>query len=414
MHSLFLVAFLSLGLMAEPEGPLGLSPVVLVPGLSGSVIKAKLQDTHPAHWSCKTNSDWFTAWLSVEQLVPYQKDCLMHTLNLQYINGTYRGAAGVTLNASVDFGGVGGIAYLDPDALGTRQLPYYAQMIDMLIKDLGYKIGHDLHGAPYDWRLAADSHELPGAYFDQLKALIEQTMARNGGRRAHIVSHSLGGPTAAAFLLAQGDAWCSRFISSYIPIAGVWAGSAAMAQSLVSGFDFGIPFVPHDYVRPVQRNASSGIFLLPSIDAWADVPIVSDIRRNYSAADWPALFEDLGLDQTAAVYSALTNKSLIPATRQPPAVRMHVIYSSGIATPERIVYDGRFVPGFDRAPVHVVNGDGDDVVNVRSSEYARRWQDDSRVPSIDFHHLKNVSHIGLVSHAEVFRIIRSVLSSPVL
>lgn len=55
-----------------------------------------------------------------------------------------------------DFGGLDGIAALDPDlksASGT-----YDKLIEELQK-AGYQAGEDLYGAPYDFRLAADGLE---------------------------------------------------------------------------------------------------------------------------------------------------------------------------------------------------------------------------------------------------------------
>ena len=97
-------------------------------------------------------------------------------------------APGVTLNTNVDFGGVGGVQYLDPSVTLTG---YWDKMIETLQKS-GYTIGVNLHGAPYDWRLAPDGHAAPGQYYDKLKALIESSVTNNG-RKAVIVTHSLGG-----------------------------------------------------------------------------------------------------------------------------------------------------------------------------------------------------------------------------
>ena len=64
----------------------------------------------------------------------------------------YENQTGVDIRA-YDFGGLGGVAALDPDlasASGT-----YDKLIDGLEK-AGYQAGQDLFGAPYDFRLAAD------------------------------------------------------------------------------------------------------------------------------------------------------------------------------------------------------------------------------------------------------------------
>lgn len=65
----------------------------------------------------------------------------------------YSNKAGVTIDGSVDWGGVGGLEFLD------RRLHvggYFAAIIKHLVSTLGYKIGTSLRGAPFDWRLAPD------------------------------------------------------------------------------------------------------------------------------------------------------------------------------------------------------------------------------------------------------------------
>jgi hypothetical protein len=183
-----------------------LPPVVLVPGLGGSVVKVKLHDAAEPHvWCAHSSHDWFVQWLSLTELLPLQKDCTLARLALAYnrTSGAFTNAAGVEIDSNVDFGGVGGVKYVDP-AIPSVQ-PYFAALIDNLTSTLGYTVGQDLHGAGYDWRLGPLGHTqaaAPGGFFEKLRALIEGTVANNTAK-AHIVTHSLGGPTTLAFLHAQ-------------------------------------------------------------------------------------------------------------------------------------------------------------------------------------------------------------------
>lgn len=140
----------------------------------------------------------------------------------------------------------------------------------------------------YDWRLGADGLAQPdpttreNGYYDKLSSLIETSFEKNGRKKVHIISHSLGGPGALvnctsfrkfellhlllkvvlAFLNMKGASWQAKFIQSFIPLSGPFAGSTVMTKSLVSGDTFGIPLVPADYLRPVQCSASSGTWLM--------------------------------------------------------------------------------------------------------------------------------------------------------
>jgi len=143
----------------------GLQPVVMVPGLGGSVIRAKLDGAYAPHFWCSSSSDWFNTWLNLAQLVPEQKDCLLSRMDLKYdsVTGEFSNAKGVLLDSNVDFGGSGGVAYVDPDIHSLQ--PYFGPMIDNLTATYGYTVGKDLHGAGYDWRLGPLGHSqqtLPG------------------------------------------------------------------------------------------------------------------------------------------------------------------------------------------------------------------------------------------------------------
>ena len=53
----------------------------LVPGIGGSQIEAKLSKNASSHYWCyKKYENWFTVWLSIEELLPWSRDCWMDNL----------------------------------------------------------------------------------------------------------------------------------------------------------------------------------------------------------------------------------------------------------------------------------------------------------------------------------------------
>ena len=63
---------------------------------------------------------------------------------------TPQDAEGVTLDTNVDWGGVGGVASLDPSL--PKETGYFLPLITYLESLGGYTRGQNLHGIPYDWR----------------------------------------------------------------------------------------------------------------------------------------------------------------------------------------------------------------------------------------------------------------------
>ena len=218
------------------------SPIILVPGLAGSVFEASLHKYKGPHsWCSGSTKKPFVTWLALTQLVPKQKDCLMDRLALHFdaATGTYSNTTGVSLNTNVDFGGTGGIGWLDP-SLHISGSAYYQPMIDFLVGlGVGYKVGTNLHGAPYDWRLGPDGHSAAGQYYDKLRSLVENTYSANGNTTVTIVTHSLGGPTVLGFLRRQPAEWKARHVRAFAPISAPFGGTSSMCLAMVSGDNFG-------------------------------------------------------------------------------------------------------------------------------------------------------------------------------
>jgi lysophospholipase-3 len=126
----------------------------------------------------------------------------------RFDRNAYVSPEGVTLDTNVDFGDVGGLAYLDPD-VELDQLSYFHTLIDLLVKELKYVTGTDLHGAPYDWRMAPDGL---GSYFEKLRKLIEKTWSANRNQEVILISHSMGGPILQSFLNSMSVEWKKKHI----------------------------------------------------------------------------------------------------------------------------------------------------------------------------------------------------------
>lgn len=408
--------------MSAPDHPSTsptLSPVILVPGLVGSVIRGRrtVHTQGGVLWCLR--AEWSRLWLEPSLLLPSSKGCLLRALELHFnvSSGTYSDTPGVQIDPYVDWGGVGGVAYLDPGLGPLASLTgYFSALVEALIAR-GFTPGTNLHGAPYDWRLAPDAHMAPGGYYDRLRLLIQTSVNRSAGRRAWIVAHSLGCPTISAFLSIQSDAWLWANIEGLVALAGVWAGGASMAMAMVSGDNFGLPLVPLDYVRLVQRMSASGAWMLPAFSAFGDsVPLVRTPGRNYTAspASLLGMLRDLGLDQPAAMYDQLRRRRLSLDDLPPPRVRTAVLAGVGLRTERSFEYARPFSRGFGDPPDGVEYGDGDGSVNAESARVPQeRWPADG-THNYTFRYLQGVSHFGIVREEAVLLEVLELMNVPKL
>jgi len=393
--------------LSAPDCVHGEAPIVMVPGLAGSVIKGSLSNASPPYWYCPTDLDEGVLWVNIDEILPIEKDCLLWMMKPHFnaTDGTYYDTEGVTLETNVDFGGVDGITYVDPD-VPFSESSYLANMV-AFFEARGYRRGRDLHGAPYDWRMAADGHLAPGKFFEKLQTLIEKTVATNGAK-ASIVTHSLGGPTSLAFMNTRPAGWVDAHVANLVTIAAPWAGSVAIVHSLISGDSFGIPLVPSDYLKEVQATSASGVFLLPTTGAFGSRVLVSAGGTNYTAAELPQLMADLELAQDGAIWNNLQRLRLSAEHLSPPPVRTLVITSKGVDTADEYVYERRLGASFDDTPERVVYGDGDGTVNRASL----RWGQDGGWPSTlnySFYEVEGVAHFDMAKDESVLAAVASFL-----
>jgi lysophospholipase-3 len=234
-----------------------LDPIILVPGLSGTALEAKLEGVQGPHWICRSNCDWYRAWISFSELVPEVVDCWFHTLDVLYDekNNTYSNNKGVSMRP-IDWGGVKGVDYLDRIfGYPVWFSAYFAPLIAAL-EGAGYVTGQNLRAAPYDWRLPNHHDD----FVPKLKALIEETYYSNGNSAVHLLCHSMGNLRLLDFLDDQDKAWKDKFVTSWIAVSAPWSGSPKAIRTLISGdnydFKFGsVPIINQIKIRDLARQA---------------------------------------------------------------------------------------------------------------------------------------------------------------
>lgn len=366
-----------------------LNPVVLFPGLGGSALDAQAHKEHAPSWYCWKNFDWVRLWFAVEELLV--QPCWMDNLAVYYNSSGYFNTYGVDI-VPADFGGITGVAYLDyifgfPNPLTS----IYSSIIKSL-EEIGYKAGVNLHGAPFDWRYPATYAEKIG-YFQLVKELIQNTSAANGNLPVHIVTHSMGGPTALYFLNSMPDSWVQQYVASFNPIAGPWTGAPNALRAVLSGDNFGLSFIGLDIlsktrIRDIARNAGGVISLVPNTDLQtADVPFVNNGVRNYTIAEFPQLFADMGLPTTGTIYGTV---STLVENLHAPGVPVNCAYGKGVDTEHFYTYANA---DYNQDPVMTFD-DGDGTVPLYSLQECQSWAKAQSQPV-------DVQEFDLTGHSDI-------------
>ncbi len=395
---------------AAPAPAARLPPVVLLNGLAGAVIQAKLTGAPPGpHFFCERDTKNFTKlWVSPTELVPGVIDCFFDNLRVRYDGDAraYSNKPGVTIDGSVDWGGVGGLEYLDP---GLSASGYFHDIVKRLA-GIGYAVGTSLRGAPYDWRLAPDGFNATvsgarfqnGSYYSRLRALVEETYALNGNAPVVLLTHSMGGPTALAFLQGMSPQWKATYVAGFVPMSPPFGGAMSTVKALVSGDTLGVPIVAHDLFHPIQSSCASGPWLFPQPALWpADAQVLltsNGGKTTWTSANYTELCEALGLDQAAAMFrNGLNDLPGAGGAFAAPGVRVEVLRGTGVATPAFFAYDEAFQAGKVPAKPSRTEWeyDGDGTVNGRSLHRAEAWVQQQDAP-VNVTTFQNVSHFGIL------------------
>merc|ERR1712086_368557 len=314
-----------------------LDPVILLPAFAGSVLDANLTD-RSSFRDCATNSADYCLYASAQQFT-VRLDCMLNNMALQWDNQT--GCAvnppGVRIKPR-DLGGLNGIAMVNPDDPSIAHVKTLYDLIDDLETTLGYENGATLRGAPYDFRLVGDRCYTE-SYFSILKALVEDTVQQNNGRRVRFVCHSLGCVLGRVFLSQADPSWRDEHMSGLIALAPPFAGAPDVLQSLIIGpVEAGITPV----ALSTKLGRATGTWpalaaLMPAnlgnLTVYNSTPMVLTPSQNYTLDHFYELLLDVTAQNTTKSSYTIDRALLWPylseqlwSSSSSPGVDLDVIY----------------------------------------------------------------------------------------
>jgi len=390
------------------------SPIVLVPGDIGNQLEARI---NPSAGHCVggggecslsevcRNSDynleeWFRLWLDVWQMRSSQLGCWADTIRLVYDRDSRksRNIAGVETRVQ-GWGNTDSVEYLDPSlsawAIGDVG-NYMSDLVKYFVK-LGYVRGDTIRAAPYDFRFGPQSQQV---YFDKLRMLIEETFVKSDSKRVSLVTHSMGGLLCLYFLQSQSQEWLQQYVHSFIPLNTPWRGAVILLNTYASGYNLGIDMIDPLVIREQQRSSETGVYLMPLEHTWIDTNqvLVQTPEMNYTVKDYGRFFDDIGFSQGMEMMENI--KEFVNLTH--PGVDTFCIYSLGLETPEKLIYDAGFP---DNQPRRIM-GDGDGSITKDSLEACRYFINNKSDKIKTFN---NITHGGILKDDEVLKYIKSLV-----
>jgi len=428
------------------EPPSRVHPIILVPGDGGSQIEARLNKTEAAHFWCRKSSDWYDLWLNIEQMLTFLVSCWVDNVRLVYNQDTHTTSDSPGVETRIPgFGNTSSVEFIDKSRRSFST--YFAKIVAGLVPQ-GYIRGQNIHGAPYDFRRAANEH---GEYFSKVKGLIEETFERNNQTQVVLVCHSMGSIMMHYFLQQQTPAWKEKHIRALVTVAGVWGGTARALKVFAIGDNLDSWFLNSKNLLWERTNPSLA-WLMPQQGFWADDEVLVETeKKNFTRTNIGEFFD--GYKEHNMAMMVDDTKDLLGGL-PPPQVEVFCIHGSQVLihhdddgdgdhdddhddesenkryshhsyvevnTTERVIYpQGSFPPSslaagqrqqtssnesknhkwwpFPKEP-SLVKGDGDGTVNIRSLKGCLKWES-AQKQAVHHKVFKGINHVDMLRKEE--------------
>ncbi|TKY58986.1 Lecithin-cholesterol acyltransferase 4 [Spatholobus suberectus] len=200
-----------------------LDPVLLVPGVGGSILNAV------------SDSDGGQERVWVRFLNAEYK--LKTKLWSRYDPSTGKTVTmdpNSTIMVPEDRHGLYAIDILDPDLMIGSEAVYYFHDMIVEMRKWGFQEGKTLFGFGYDFRQSNRLQET----MDRLAAKLESIYNASGGKKINIITHSMGGLLVKCFMCLQSDIF-EKYVKNWVAIAAPFQGApGTMNSTFLNGMSF--------------------------------------------------------------------------------------------------------------------------------------------------------------------------------
>nr|GMD04101.1 lecithin-cholesterol acyltransferase-like 4 [Ipomoea batatas] len=403
-----------------------LDPVLLVPGIAGSIINAVNNKTGKSEriWVRILGADhefcdklWSRFDSSTGKTVTLDPDTSIEVPEDRY--------------------GLYAIDSLDPDMIiGCDSVYYFHDMIAEMLT-WGYQEGTTLFGFGYDFRQSNRFHET----LERLVAKLKSIYTASGGKKINIISHSMGGLLVKCFMNLHSDIF-EKYVKNWIAIAAPFQGAPGYitstffnGMSFLEGWEQKF-FISKWSMHQLLIECPSIYELMGSPDFnWEDIPLLQVWRESSNSnGDSAIMLESYppvqavsilkeALENNKVIYDGVDialpfnveilkwaneTRNILNCAKKPPQVKFYNIYGTNCDTPHTVSYGSADKPVSDLKQLPFVTADyiyvdGDGTVPTESAK-ADGLNAEARVGV-------PADHRGIICDRYVFRVIKHWLKA---
>jgi pimeloyl-ACP methyl ester carboxylesterase len=278
----------------EPDQKPDLNPVLLVPGIGGSILHAVSEKGHKERIWVRL----FAADHEFRAKLFSVYDPLTGKTNSLDKN--------TTIEVPDDRSGLYSCDILDPAVIFRMDDVYYFHDLITQMTEWGYEEGTTLFGFGYDFRQSNRLSE----HMEKFKTKLQDMYKASGGKKVDIISHSMGGILVKSFLALHHD-FFEQYVNSWIAVAAPFQGAPGFIMDcLLTGVEFVKGwqrqlFVAKWSMHQLLIECPSVYELMASRDfPWMDPPELRLWRKGEANSETSSVLERYGPDDYLEVMSA--------------------------------------------------------------------------------------------------------------
>ncbi|XP_068657048.1 lecithin-cholesterol acyltransferase-like 4 [Aristolochia californica] len=397
-----------------------LDPVLLVPGIAGSILNAVTEDGREERvWVRVLGADHEFQKKLWSRFDPSTGK----TVSLD---------SKTSISVPEDRYGLFAIDNLDPDMIvGRDSVFYFHDMIEQMIK-WGFQEGKTLFGFGYDFRQSNRFQET----MDRFSAKLESVYTSSGCKKINIITHSMGGLLVKCFMALHTNVF-EKYVKSWIAIAAPFQGAPGyITTSLLNGMSFVDGWEQNFFVSKwsmhqllIECPSIYELMGCPDYD-WHTVPLLQLWReRHDSCGNASTILESYAPSESISLMAeALSNnkvnydgvelssplnleilkwaretQKILSTAEVPSSVKFYNIYGSDNGTAHSVCYGSEQTPISDLQQILLFQAryicvDGDGTVPAESAK-ADGLNAEARVGVPG-------DHRGIICDLHVFRILK--------
>ncbi|XP_048438716.1 lecithin-cholesterol acyltransferase-like 4 [Pyrus x bretschneideri] len=375
----------------QPYVDPNLDPVLLVPGIAGSVLNAVDEESGAEErvWVRILGADYTFRTKLWSRFDPSTGKTESMDPNTRIV--VPEGRCGLEA-----------IDALDPDMVIGQECVYYFHDMIVELTKWGFQEGTTLFGFGYDFRQSNRLQET----LDRLAAKLEAVYNASGGKKITIITHSMGGLLVKCFMCLHSDVF-EKYVNKWIAIAAPFQGAPGYITStflngmtFVDGWEQNF-FISKWSMHQLLIECPSVYELMACLDFQWEHPPLLEMWRGRPDGDEKSqiLLESYPLVESVQIFTeALANntvnyngediplpfnmeilkwanetRNIISRAKLPPQVKFYNIYGMNLETPHSVCYGNEETPVTDLQQLRFfqpkyVCVDGDGTVPVESAK----------------------------------------------